>query len=161
MFPQNPLSTPKFDRAASPAAPRRAFSLVEVLMAIGLVTFALLVIFSLMPAGLAALQGANRQIVETEIFNTIGAELASTPFQTLDDYVKNANKRFPVYFDNEGIEVPANSPDKPWIFVVNCNLADPEAGNAELRRATVSIGYKRESDPKPSKRTFLLVNRGI
>lgn len=127
-------------------------------MAIGLVTFALLVIFSLMPAGLAALQGANRQIVETEIFNTVGAELSSTAFTNLTDYVSGANKRFPMYFDNEGIEVASG---EPWIFVVNCTLANPELGAGELRRATVSIGYKREADPKPSKRTFLLVNRGL
>lgn len=136
---------------------RRAFSLVEVLMATGLVTFALLVIFSLMPAGLAALQDANRQIVETEIYNTVGAELASTPFGRLGEY---QTSRFPIYFDNEGIET-ASAGDA--VFTVRCSLAAPELGAGELRRATVAIGYRRDPDDagtKPSKRTFLLVNRG-
>lgn len=135
----------------------RGFSLVEVLMAIGLVTFALLVIFSLMPAGLVALQDANRQIVETEIYNTVGAELASTPFDKLEDFAT----RFPLYFDNEGIQVDAAGEAS---FTVRCVLAAPELGAGELRRATVAIGYRRDPNPpdaKSSVRTFLLVNRGI
>lgn len=126
-------------------------------MAIGLVTFALLVIFSLMPAGLAALQDANRQIVETEIYNTVGAELASTPFDKLDDFAA----QFPIYFDNEGIKVGTAGDSS---FTVRCVLAAPELGSGELRRATVAIGYRRDPNPpdaKSSVRTFLLVNRGI
>lgn len=126
-------------------------------MAIGLVTFALLVIFSLMPAGLGALQEANRQIVETEIFNTVGAELGSTPFSQLDAY---ATDRFPLYFDNEGIAVTA---EEDATFFVRCTLAAPELGAGEMRRATVAVGYRRDPNAggvKPSRRTFLLVNRG-
>src|SRR5690349_17934404 len=139
-----------------PSIVRGGFSLVEVLMATGLVTFALLVIFSLLPAGLATLQDANRQIVETEIYNTVGAELASTPFEKLTDY---QDSRFPVYFDNEGLEVK-NAADA--VYYVRCTLAAAELGDGELRRATVSIGHRRDpSDPavKASRRTFLLVNR--
>ncbi len=133
------------------------FSLVEVLMAIGLVTFALLVIFSLMPAGLAALQDANRQIVETEIYHTVGAELASTPFDKLEEFAT----QFPIYFDYEGTKVGTAAESS---FTVRCVLAAPELGGGELRRATVAIGYRRDPNPpdaKSSVRTFLLVNRGI
>lgn len=154
-------SPPSLKPAASArrllCACRAGFSLVEVLMAIGLVTFALLVIFSLMPAGLAALQDANRQIVETEVFNTVGAELASTPFDRLEDFVT----QFPFYFDNEGIKVDTAAEST---FTVRCTLAAPELGAGELRRATVAIGYRRDPNPpdaKSSVRTFLLVNRGI
>lgn len=137
----------------------KGFSLVEVIMAIGLVMFAALVIFSLLPVGLVALQDANRQIVETEIFNTVGAELASTPFTKLTDY---GTSRFPIYFDNEGTEVKTSADST---FTVRCTLAAPELGAGELRRATVAIGYRRDPDQsgttKSSKRTFLLVNRGI
>jgi uncharacterized protein (TIGR02598 family) len=124
-------------------------------MATGLVTFALLVIFSLLPAGLTALQEANRQIVETEIYNTVGAELAATPFAMLDAY---SASRFPLHFDNEGLEV---KDEAGAIYFVRCTLAAGELG--ELRRATVSIGHRRDPAApggKASKRTFLLVNRG-
>lgn len=138
---------------------RCAFSLVEVLVAIGLMTFALLIIFSLLPVGLSAMHEASRQIVETEIFNSLGAELASTPF---DELAAHRASRFPVYFDNEGNESTA---DKA-IFTVQCTLAPPEMGDGELRRVTILIGYHRDplsggASPNTSKRTFLLVDRGI
>ncbi|MDX2081882.1 MAG: Verru_Chthon cassette protein B [Terrimicrobiaceae bacterium] len=136
-----------------------AFSLVEVILAIGLVTFALLVIFSLMPAGLASLQESSRRIVETEIFQTVGAELESTPFGSLTNYVTT---RFPMYFDNEGLETTASNA----IFFVRCRLADHVPATTELQRATVTIGYQRDPDDsgasvsRVNRRTFLVVNRG-
>lgn len=145
-----------------------AFSLIEVALAIGLVMFAALVIFSLLPVGLASLQSANRQIVETEVFNTIGAELASTPFMdkngndTLAQYVQD---RFPAYFDVEGIEIKKtanNDPAADAIFTVRAGAPVTEAGGNELKRVTVSIGYNQDpadTGANASVRTFLLVNR--
>lgn len=135
----------------------RAFSLVEVVLAIGLATFALLVIFSLMPAGLKSLQEANRQIVESEIFNSLGAELTSTKFDEVEAHVTS---RFPLYFDNEGLEVPGADGAS---FIVRCQ-ALPVEGAGELRRTTVSIGFQRDPDlpgSRPTRRTFLLVDRGL
>ena len=62
---------------------KNAFSLVEVILAIGITMFAGLVIFSLLPAGLSSLQDTGMQIVKTEIFRTIEAELSSTPYGEL------------------------------------------------------------------------------
>jgi len=130
---------------------------VEVVLAIGLATFALLVIFSLLPAGLKSLQEANRQIVETEIFNSLGAELASTKF---DDVEAHVTSRFPMYFDNEGLEL---SVAEGASFIVRCQ-ALPLEGAGELRRTTVSIGFQRDpaaTGANPTRRTFLLVDRGL
>ncbi len=141
------------------------FSLVEILIAIGLVTFALLVIFSLMPAGMATLHDANRQIIETEIYNAFGSDLASTPFRQLTNYVTGTN--FPSYFDNEGNKVPSAS---NAVYIVRCGLDDSGFTNSrmneELRRATVRIGFHYDpvstnvGSPKVSKRVFLLVKSG-
>ena len=134
------------------------FSLVEVILAIGLVTFAILVIFSALPVGFVSLQGSSRQIVETEIFNMVGAELDSTSRSQLTNYQMT---RFPIYLDNEGEEVGVSS---NAVFTVRCS--DPVAeSNAELNRVTVSIGFRQDpalanSAAKVSKRSFLLVNRG-
>lgn len=135
------------------------FSLVEVILAIGLTTFAALVVFSLLPVGLLSLQDTNRQIVETEVFNTVGAELASTPFDKLTNY---QTSRFPVYFSNDGVEV-ASGPESS--FTVRCSSPQLEPGG-ELNRVTISIGYQRDPDQtdgsgRISKRAFLLVNRGL
>lgn len=152
-------------RAAPPGALAGrggGFSLIEVILAIGLVTFSMLMIFSLMPTGLAVLDDSNRQIVETEIFNAIGAELAATPFGKVEDYVST---RFPVFYDAQGLEVPAAS---GALFTVGCELAAPELGAGELRRATVLIGYRQDpaqtapAAPRSSvRRTCLLVNNGV
>lgn len=152
-------SSPRPSRSRARPCSRAGFSLVEVVLAIGLVTFAMLVIFSLLPVGLFSLQESNRQIVETEIFNTVGAELSSTPFDQLTNY---QTTRFPIYFNNEGTEVSSSN---NAIFYVRCNAPVAES-NAELNRVTVLIGYRRDpaqtnTTAKASKRTFLLVNRGI
>ena len=139
---------------------REGFSLVEVVLAIGLVTFAMLVIFSLLPVGLFSLQESNRQIVETEIFNTVGAELSSTPFDQLTNYQQST--RFPIYFNNEGVEMTTSN---NAVFIVRCSTPVADS-NAELTRVTVLIGFRRDpaqsnATAKASKRAFLLVNKGI
>ncbi len=66
----------------------------------------MLVIFSVLPVGYASLQDSSRQIVETEIFNMVGAELDSTARSQLTNYQAT---RFPIYLDNEGEEQSAAS----------------------------------------------------
>ena len=183
------LSRPIHRFGARPRA-ARGFSLVEVTLAMGIASFALLVIFSMLPTGLATMQDAGRQIAETEIFNRIGSELTSTalydaPLPTTDvlsNYVSGANKRFPVFFDAEGNEVPAASPS--IVYTVQCTLSlpDPTVWSPvndssrlspapavlphELRYATVLIGFHQ--DPSSSTavasaartRVFLLANKG-
>jgi uncharacterized protein (TIGR02598 family) len=140
---------------------RRGFSLVEVVLAIGLMMFALLVIFSLIPTGLGVLHDAGRQVVETEIFNAVGAELAATPFTNMDGY-QSSNAL--VYYDVEGRKVAADRA----VFHVRCDLAAAEFVTAEnpageLRRATVRIGFRQDptNAQKPARRTILLGNRGL
>lgn len=145
----------------------RGFSLVEVVLAIGLTTFALLVMFSLMPVGLNTLQDANRQIVEAEIFNIVGAEITTTKFNesthTTDLQAYVASSRFPIYYDMEGLEVPSTG---PWVYAVRCTLETPELGG-EIRRAIIAIGYRKDpqnmtdDDPGKKRRAFLLSDRGI
>ncbi|MFV0338477.1 MAG: Verru_Chthon cassette protein B [Chthoniobacterales bacterium] len=138
-----------------------AFSLVEVTIATGLVTFAMLVIFSLLPVGLNSLQASSRQIAEAEIFNLVEAEVNSTPFDKLEDYQTG---QFPLYFDYEGLQLaPAKKDDASYI--ARCATPVAETGG-EVKRVTISVGYR--VDPNDSgtasqitKRTFLVANRGI
>lgn len=137
------------------------FSLVEVVIAIGLSTFALLVMFSLLPVGLNTLQDANRQIMETEIFNTVGAELNSTEFDKLDDFVNDASQ-FPRYYDIEGQKIDSAA---GAVFIVRCEIPAADPGDiAETLRVIVKVGFQRDpvdSAAPQKKRAFLLSNRGI
>ena len=148
----------------------RGFSLVEVVLAIGLTTFALLVMFSLMPVGLNTMQDTNRQIVESEIFNMMGAELTTVKYSLLDDYTASASN-FPAYFDMDGLKLAATDKARA-VFTVKCAVLDNKAD--ENRRALVFVGYrikeadldklisdKKYSDPSLKCRSFLLSNRGL
>ena len=134
------------------------FSLVEVVLATGLATFALLVIFSLMPAGFSALQASSRQIAETGIFNALGAELAATKFS---DLAGSVSDRFPVGYDGEGLE---QSGTNGAVFIADCMLHPPEL-QGQLQRASISIGYRQApGNAVPAnvvRRSFLLVDRGL
>jgi uncharacterized protein (TIGR02598 family) len=141
----------------------RGFSLVEVVIAIGLSTFALLVMFSLLPVGLNTLQDANRQIMETEIFNTVGAELNATKYENLEDYINS--DRFPIYYDIEGQEMSSAA---GAVFFVTCEINPPETG-AEIRRVNVIVSFQKNpsdsgwnrEESYVKERAFLLANRGV
>jgi uncharacterized protein (TIGR02598 family) len=156
------------------------FSLIEIVIAIGIVSFCLVVVFSLLPTGLAVFQDANRQIVETEIYNTLGSELHSTPFANLSSYAQtqstnnlgvtvSGTARYPVYFDNDGVELTGST---GAIYTAECVLSStssaPEVSvNNQAQRATILIGFHFDpfgtspSGVQPDQRTFLLVNGGI
>lgn len=142
----------------------RGFSLAEVVLAIGIASFSLLVIFSLIPLGLGVVQDTGRQMIGTEIFNKIESELVSTPFYTdstkttdvLDGYLKS---RYPLYFDTEGNEL-SGSQAPGAVFTATCVLTDLPSGTAEageLRFVTVNIAVNTHVE---FSRTFLLANKG-
>jgi len=142
----------------SVATKRDGFSLTEVVLAIGLVMFAGVVILSLLPLGLNSLQDSSRQIVETQIFKTVEAEISATSFEALADY---QTIRFPMYFSHEGIEMDSKDDS---VFTVRCTAPVAEAGG-EAKLMTVSIGYRQDpiqtnAPGRISRRTFLLVDRG-
>lgn len=58
---------------------RRAFSLVEVALALGVAAFSLLVIFSLLPIGLQTNQRSIEQAASADILSAVAADLRATP----------------------------------------------------------------------------------
>jgi uncharacterized protein (TIGR02598 family) len=88
---------------------RRGFSLIEVVIAIGVCTYALLVIGSLLPVGLATFQATNQQVIETEIFNQLWLQFNTTPFSSLQSANDGVAPLFPTaqstiyyYYDGDG-----------------------------------------------------------
>jgi len=61
------------------ASRRRAFSLVEVTMALGVVSFCLLALCGLLPIGLRTNQASVEQTVANGIFSSVIADLRATP----------------------------------------------------------------------------------
>jgi uncharacterized protein (TIGR02598 family) len=86
-----------------------AFSLVEVVLAMGVVSFAILTLLALVPAGMAGFQQAQTNNVETDIIQKINTELQNAPYSSLFNTTTGAATNTTVfgsagtrYYDMEG-----------------------------------------------------------
>lgn len=118
-----------------------AFSLIEVTLAVGVVAFALLVAMATIPAGLSTLSEAGQSNTRAEMIRSVSAELRSTPFHKIDDFL--ASSRFPIYCDVDGVEVS----ESEAVFTVRCK-AEPVESELEVRRVRIFIGTNRDPDPE-------------
>lgn len=127
-----------------PPVPRRkfsGFSLIEVTLAVGVVAFALLVAVATIPVGLSTLSEAGQSNTRAEMIRSVSAELRSTPFDRIDDFL--ASSRFPIYCDVDGVEVPGSEA----VFTIRCK-AEAVEGELEVRRVRIFIGTNRDPNPE-------------
>lgn len=75
---------------------RRAFSLAEVTIALGLATFAVVSVAGLLPVGLGTLRDSRAQMLETQILRGVSAQNA------VGNYT---NIAYTAWFDNDGQRV--------------------------------------------------------
>ncbi len=71
---------------------------MEVTIALGLVTFAVVAVIGLLPVGLSTMREAMTQTITAQITREISAELLLTPFQQINGYIG----RSPIFFDVRG-----------------------------------------------------------
>lgn len=83
----------------------RGMSLVEVCLALGLVSFALVSVLGILPVGLITLRDARFDMMRANIVAKVGMEYASTAFAQMADSQD-------YYFDDQGQPVTPNSPDR-------------------------------------------------
>jgi uncharacterized protein (TIGR02598 family) len=120
------------------------FSLIEVVVATGLCTYALVVIACLLPMGLGTVQIADSQIVETEIFNRIWLEVQTIPYYDLPTFQRFNGGKFPdssastglSYFDKDGGEIGGltapTTPPASAVYKVYCTLIYPGQTSGNL-----------------------------
>jgi uncharacterized protein (TIGR02598 family) len=117
------------------------FTLIEVTIALGLVSFALVGLMGMLPVGLSNFREAMEIQTQTRIAQQIAAELQLTPFQTISD--GTFQTAFPRFYNDEGTPVTAAES----IFTVtaaapgNLELPGPQAGTNTLL-LTFQIGKK-------------------
>ena len=115
-----------------------AFSLVEVTLALGVVTFALLAIIGLIPVGLTAMKNSIDETVTSLILQDVRERLSTLPFDTA--------KAVPVYYyDSKGIFVNTQPPnlDPQAYFRVDVKLGPPSSPppNSSLLVAVTKITW--------------------
>jgi uncharacterized protein (TIGR02598 family) len=89
---------------------RKGFSLIEVTLAIGVISFALLALLGVMPVGMATLRDAMDRTTESQIIRQIGATALLTSYTNLPTQFSGTT----FYYDQEGTllgQSPAGRPE--------------------------------------------------
>ncbi|MEI8107461.1 MAG: Verru_Chthon cassette protein B [Verrucomicrobiota bacterium] len=149
----------------------RGFSLVEIVLAIGVVAFAFLAIFSLLPVGLGIFREAMDTSVSAQIVQRVVSDATETDFdQLIGNPVKGNYYAMPVrYFDDQGTEVKVGNPTAPSLaerqgppgilYWVRVRGSLPGAANPAEHKSTypTSLPSKGGSRFNPRDTTFLTV----
>ena len=120
-----------------------AFSLVEVVLAIGVVAVSFLSIFALLPAGMGLFHRAMDTSVSAEIVQRIVSDAEQTDFDSLIGNTTNgAYYSLPLrYFDDQGSEVKV------------ANAAAPSTGELAKILYWVRVRGSLPGDPNPESHT--------
>jgi uncharacterized protein (TIGR02598 family) len=137
---------------------RSAFSLIEVTIAIGIVSFALVTLLGVVPIGLMASQEAQQQTARSQIIKQISSDLGMMPFAKIPDYIASNQ-----YYDYNGSRSGATN-DR--IFVATMTNASPSyPGSTNLSglderliRVVIKIRRIAESTNADSRTTLAIFN---
>ncbi len=116
----------------------RGFSLVEVVIAIGVIAFAFIPMVGMLPMGLNLSKQAIDTTVEAQIAQQLTTQVQQTDFSRLDE-LATASTATPSYFDDQGNKVtdPANAIYQA-IFAISTSTTLPNAV-ATQKLATVTL----------------------
>jgi len=93
----NSTETSARNRASS-----RAFSLVEVVLALGVVSFAFVSLLGLMSAGYSGLRESTATSLQSQILQGLSSEIQMLDYSVLTDGTGDFRSSFPRFYDDEG-----------------------------------------------------------
>lgn len=132
--------------------PRQGFSLIEVTLALGIVSFAMVTLLGLIPVGLKSFQSAMRVTVESQIVRAVVTDINLKDYSTLGftEY----------FFDVEG--TPEQTSSKP-VYTASLSFQSGVEGMAldasSVRVATIDI-TSTVNPKRVSHYTVLVANNG-
>ena len=100
-------------RRATPAA----FTLVEVALAMGVASFALVALIGMLPVGLATQRQAISNTIESQIVQTISNDILLSSFNNL-----STSSTTTYHFDNSGQTVSASQTGVPTMYTASVTL---------------------------------------
>jgi uncharacterized protein (TIGR02598 family) len=109
---------------------RSGFSLIEVTLALGVVSFCMVPLFALLPLGMTTSQNASQQAAATEMATAISADLQASPV------IGGTSSRFGIPFPS----VSSTSSTSTLFFAQDGSVvAGSTAGAGSRYRATLTI----------------------
>lgn len=109
------------------------FSLVEVVLALGITSFSLLTILGLLPVGLGVMREANEASTRARIVQKLHGEILLMPFSQLENRFANQT----IYFDDAGERVQKD--DISSLYQVETKLIAPQYPVSEQAVSAIDI----------------------
>jgi len=130
---------------------------VEVLLALGIVSFAFMALCGMLPVGLKTYRDAMDATCRANIVRVISAELAQAPYATIDAW--NGQERF---FSDQGLEVASAAAARFRVKYVNILSGTSLFGaiNSSLKPVTIEISAV-QGGSSLSRVTVFIANNGI
>ncbi len=112
-----------------------AFSLVELVLALGVAAFCLIAVFGLMPVGMQTNRNATSQTAATNIISAIVADLRTTPAAatTSPQFAITFGTDKTLYFDASGQASTSLGPDSRYRLNIRWNSAPTGLHYADLK----------------------------
>jgi uncharacterized protein (TIGR02598 family) len=136
------------------------FSLVEVVMALGIAAFCLVALLGLMPVGLKTVRDARGDALQAEILKAMGNIAQQTDYSLLGNL---AGKKY--YFDINGLLVTSTSADAIYEAVLSTGTVSVPSSSTStaLNGATsvkVEIHRSANTNSEASTHTLFISNNG-
>lgn len=143
---------------------RQGFSLVEVVLALGVISFSLVSLLGLLPVGLNSLRDALQINTQAQIIQSVASEIQISRFSDLDtaDFLST---RFPKYFDDQGNELDDSQESTVLYTVTPLSPTYPTLpGNTANNPDLILFSFQIEVKNKPGilyPFTLTAANRGL
>lgn len=129
-------------------ASARAFSLIEVAMALGIVAFAFTALLGMLPVGLGLFRSATDTSVASRIVQKVSGDLQQADFDTLT----SVNGEI-LYFDEQGTSVLASGQAIYWVRVSIFSAPQlpggTPAGGDNLARVVIQVAHNPSGKDMP------------
>lgn len=112
------------------------FSLVETVIALGIMGLAITALLGLIPHGIEMSRKAGQASAMSRIMDTISSRLANMPFPAL---VGGATQR--LFFDDQGLQLESGQTDMVYVVEVQINTTSilPGVATNQVRMATAQV----------------------
>lgn len=141
--------TPKPASLRSPRTGMAAFSLTEIVIALAIISVAMVAIIGVLPAGLTAAREATDHSVVASILENVNHRLRNEKLEA------DRPSFSPIYFDERGQAIPDDAPDaelKRRLYRADVSIGEwetPPAHTSGLKAVSVAISWPVSGNGEP------------